>query len=135
MSTLTPAPTYAPVERVVMSTAEFAALRETAARLEAALLACEAEPAQLRAELDEANGRTRTARAERDNVVAMLGDMRAERDELAAKLAAVPVDAILRYYLHSRAQADNAYSAAALESDDNDLCDWLNAVQQQPVQP
>ena len=45
--------TYAPVERVVMTTAEFAALRETAANLEAALLANQEEQAQLRAERDE----------------------------------------------------------------------------------
>ena len=52
-----------------------------------------------------------------------------------AALAAVPVEAIRRYYLHSWSAPAEDYDDATLDSDENAFVDWLNAAPQQEVQP
>lgn len=60
----------------------------------------------------------------------------AKRTEAAeAALAAVPVEAIRRYYLHSWSAPAEDYDDATLESDENAFVDWLKAAPQQEVQP
>lgn len=131
-----------PPYRGVSAAEQVKMLVQRATTAEVALAAANARADALAAECDEWRENYAALEAvaiaserERKAAEAVAIASKRERKAAEAALAAVPVAELRRYYLHSRAQANNAYALAALEADENAVADWLDAAQGKEVQP